>query len=288
MTATAPDLIPLVPPKAQPLPIAPGEAIPLEHLSPHDLVTYFRCPHEMELHRSQHLSWRTGAPLAPRTPSGTVPLSHSPLFPPPVGDPRPVHGRLDVGPQDTLVYQDPDEPALPFLFPAERSHAHAFLRDHSATLEDRAWALSGRPDYVVRRPDGHFFPVEYKETHLFEDYPRHHGRFFDFLQVLAECRLVEATWGVAPVSGLVYYGDSSGGGEREGWVEVPYAGAPRAWLQTALKLIRADPVRAPVPQEGNCGHCEPNRDGLCAYPKVRFEDVHPSHRGEVPRARRFY
>ncbi len=277
----------VVPPAMVPAPL-PGPAQSLEHLSPHDLVTYFRCPHEMELHRAQHLSWRTGQPMTPRTPDGTLSTPRSPLLPPPVGEPQVVHGRLDVGLNDVLVYQDPDEPSLPFLFPSERNHAHAFLHANSPTLADPAWGLSGRPDYVVRTPQGTFYPVEYKETHLFEDYPRHHGRFFDFLQVLAECRLVEAVWGSAPRSGFVYYGDSAGGGEREGWVEVPYAGPAQRWLEQALRIIRADRIRAPVPNPGNCTHCEPNRDGLCRYARGDFEELHPTHRGEIPRFRRFY
>ena len=266
----------------------PGPIVAVEHLSPHDLVTYYRCPHEMELHRAQHLSWRTGQLMVPLTPSGTTPGAHSPLPPPPGETSQAQPGRLIVGPHDRLLYQDPDESGLPILFPPEQSHAHSFVRQHGSTLMDRDWGLSGRPDLVVRRGDGQLFPVEYKETHLWEGYMEHHGRFFDILQVIAECRLVETTWGSAPRFGVVYYGDSAGGGEREGYVEVPYGDAQRNWLQRSLAQIRADRIRAPVPADRNCQHCEPNRDGLCRYACGGFDQHRPNERDEPFHRRRFY
>lgn len=267
---------------------SPSSSAPAEHLSPHDIVTYFRCPHEMELHRAQHLSWRSGQAVQPLTPNATPPASHSPLPPPPGESSQAQPGRLIIGPHDLLLYEDPDESGLPILFPPEQSHVHAFLRQHGATLMDTAWGLSGRPDLVVRRGDGQLYPVEFKETHLWEGYQEHHGRFFDVLQVIAECRLVEAVWGSAPRFGVVYYGDTQGGGEREGYVEVPYGVPQREWLQAAMTIIRADRIRAPVPAERNCGHCEPNRDGLCRYASLGFEQHHPNERAEPFQRRRFY
>ena len=260
----------------------------VEHLSPHDIVTYFRCPHEMELHRAQHLSWRTGQAVLPLTPTGTPPSGHSPLTAPPGESANAQPGRLIIGVHDLLLYQDPDESGLPILFPPEQSHAHAFVRQHGATLMDPSWGLSGRPDLVVRRGDGQVFPVEYKETHLWEGYHEAHGRFFDVLQAIAECRLVEAVWGAAPRFGVVYYGDAAGGGEREGWIEVPYGAPQRDWLQAAMTLIRADRIRAAVPAERNCEHCEPNRDGLCRYACGSFDQHHRNERPEPFARRRFY
>lgn len=226
--------------------------------------------------------------MAPRTPMGTPVAAHSPLGPPPGESSRAIPGRLLVGPHDQLVYEDPDEPGLPMLFAPEQNHARAFLRDRGPTLMDNSWGLSGRPDFVVRKGDGGIYPVEFKETHLWEGYQEAHGRFFDLLQVIAECRLVEATWGTAPRLGIVYYGDTEGSGGREGTVEVPYGDAQRAWLLQALALIRADRVRAPVPAERNCNHCEPNRDGLCHYAKAGFSTSHPNEPEAPSHRRRFY
>lgn len=286
MQASSPPL-PSSAPAPEPLATS-SSTLPVEHLSPHDIVTYFRCPHEMELHRAQHLSWRTGQPVAARTPLGTPPSLHSPLGPPPGESSNAMQGRLIVSIHDQLVYEDPDETGIPALFPSEQNHAKAFLRDHGPTLMDNSWGLSGRPDLVVRRGDGSYYPVEFKETHLWEGYHEAHGRFFDILQVIAECRLVEATWGAAPRAGVVYYGDTEGSGERQGTVEVPYGEPQRAWLQRAMTLIRADRIRAPVPAERNCNHCEPNRDGLCKYAQAGFSTSHRNEPEEPTHRRRFY
>jgi hypothetical protein len=42
----------------------------------------------------------------------------------------------------------------------------------------------------------------------------------------------------------------------------------------ALRQIREDPVRAPVPAERNCGGCEPNADSLCKFAAARYEGPH--------------
>lgn len=287
MTAATSLAIP--PSVTPPATIAPSPvSAPLEHLSPHDLVTYFRCPHEMELHRAQHLSWRTGKLIQPLTPLDATPQSHSPLGLPPFGHLVATEGRLDVFSGDQLIYEDPDESGLPMIFPPDANHSHLFLKDHGATLVDAAWGLSGRPDLVVRHKNGEVTPVEYKETHLFSNLYELHGRNFDFLQALAECRLVEATWGVRPKAGIVYYGDTAGGGRREGWVVVPYGDTERAWLERALTTIRADRVRAPVPNERNCPSCEPNRDGLCKFTRAGFDRMHPGERVNPPSPHRFY
>ncbi len=255
--------------------LAPPETVPLEHLTPHDLVAYFRCPHEMELQRAEHLRQRTGTLGPVRTPPDVVPLRHAPLFAPSSAGVRVYEGRIDLGSTDRLVYQDDGEDDLPMLFPPERIQLDPrFSRGH-ATLVDAALGLAGRPDLVVARTDGAFVPVEYKETHLFVGFHEAHGRLFDSVQAIAECALVEAAFGRKPPFGIVLYGDARGGGLHEGWVEVPYGAEEGRWLTSALATVRADRVRAPVPAERNCRGCGPNRDGLCRYAGARFERAHP-------------
>ncbi len=247
-------------------PLAPPA---LEHLTPHDLVTYFRCPHEMELQRSHrpHVAGLATAPI--RTPADVVPLHRSPLFAPPVGRLTVNEGRLDVGTSDRLVYEDPGEDDLPVVFPPEQIRLDARFQPPRTTLVDPAWGLAGRPDWVVERSGGALVPVEYKATHLFVGYHEAHGRLFDTVQAVAECRLVEAVFGRRPPYGIVLYGDQAGDGAHEGWVEVPYGDAEERWLKVALDQVRADGVRAPVPAERNCAPCEPNAAGLCRYAAAR-------------------
>jgi hypothetical protein len=254
--------------------LAPLAAPALEHLTPHDLVTYFRCPYEMELLRSTHTGRLTGTPGPVRTPLDVVPLRHSPMFSPPLGHLTVNEGRLDVGDGDRLVYEDPGEDDLPMLFPSERIQIDARFTNGHSTLIDPELGLAGRPDLVIRRSDGGFVPVEYKETHLFVGYHEAHGRLFDTVQAIAECRLTHVTFGQRPTRGIILYGDANGGGEHEGWVEIPYGDAEEHWLRAVLRQVRDDTVRAPVPAERNCGGCEPNGDGLCRYAAARYEGPH--------------
>jgi hypothetical protein len=249
--------------------LAPLAPPALEHLTPHDLVTYFRCPHEMELGRA-HRAHTTGGPIGPvRTPADVVPLRHSPMFAPPSGHLKVSEGRLDIGARDRLVYEDAGEDDLPVLFSPEQVHLDPRFSNGHANLVDPAWGIAGRPDLVIQRADGSFVPVEYKETHLFVGYHEAHGRLFDTVQAVAECRLVEVAFGHRPPFGIVLYGDAAGNGLREGWVEVPYGDAEERWLKVALAQVREDAVRAPVPAERNCASCEPNAAGLCRYAAAR-------------------
>jgi hypothetical protein len=141
---------------------------------------------------------------------------------------------------------------------------------HGGTLHDDAFGLSGRPDLIVRRASGDLVPVEYKSTHLFTGYHEAHGRAFDAIQVIAECRLVEAVSGRRPSHGVVLYGDVAGDGTREGWVEIPYGDAEEHWLRAALAQIRGDPVRPPVATERTCPSCEGNKLGLCRFAATPF------------------
>lgn len=245
-----------------------------EHLNPHDVVTYSRCPHEMELVHARRASLHTTTPTTVCTPSGVVPLRHSPLFLPPASPLSVNDGPLDIFEGDRLIYRDEGESGLPVLFPPEQVDADPSLRRHGVNLIDDELGFSGRPDLVVRRADRTVFPVEYKATHLFVDYhdPRlgHHGRMFDVIQAIAECRLVQAVLGVRPKYGVVWYGDQAGGGQREGWVQVPYGDSEERWLRAALMQIRADRERPPVPAERNCASCEPNREGLCPFAAARY------------------
>ncbi len=254
--------------------LAPQAAPVVEALTPHDLVAYFHCPHEMELTRASHLL-RVGGPLGPvRTPTNVVPLHHSPLFSPPLGNLVVNEGRLDVSEKDLLVYEDEGEDDLPVLFPPDRVRPDIRFAGNRSTLGDPELGLRGRPDLIIQRADASLVPVEYKSTHLFVGYHEAHGRLFDTIQVIAECRLVEAAFGRKVPYGIVLYGDESGGGIHEGWVRIPYGEAERSWLRVALRQVRDDHERAPVPAERNCGGCEPNSRGLCQFAATRYEGPH--------------
>jgi hypothetical protein len=257
--------------------LSPLATAALEHLTPHDLVTYFRCPHEMELSRA-HRFHAAGGPVGPvRTPADVVPLRHSPLFGPPLGHVLVNEGRLDVGGRDRLVYEDTGEDDLPVLFPPEQVHLDPRFANGHSTFVDSEWGLAGRPDLVIQQEDGSLVPLEYKATHLFVGFHEAHGRLFDTVQAVAECRLVEVAFGRRPPFGLVLYGDAAGSGLHEGWVQVPYGEAEERWLKVALAQVRADEVRAPVPAERNCAACEPNAGGLCRFAAARpGERPHPA------------
>jgi hypothetical protein len=254
--------------------LAPLTAPVPEHLTPHDLVTYFRCPHEMELSRGLHARAVGKVPPPVRTPLDVVPLRHSPMFGPPTGHVVVNEGRLDLFDQDRLVYEDTGEDDLPVLFPPERVQLDPRFSNGHSTLVDAEWGIAGRPDLVIRRGAGEFVPLEYKSTHLFVGYHEAHGRLFDTVQAIAECRLVHTVFGQRPSYGLILYGDQAGGGAREGWVQIPYGDAEERWLKVVLGQIRDDRTRAPVPAERNCGSCEPNAEGLCRFAAARYEGPH--------------
>jgi hypothetical protein len=254
--------------------LAPQTTPVTEALTPHDLVTYFRCPHEMELVRSRPGGPAGREPAPVRTPADVVPLRHSPLFPPPLGHLLVCEGRLDIAEKDLLVYEDAAEDDLPVLFPPERVRPDIRFAGNRSTLADPELGLRGRPDLIVQRADGSLVPVEYKETHLFVGYHEAHGRLFDTIQVIAECRLVEAAFARKVPYGIVLYGDQAGDGQREGWVRIPYGEAEQAWLRAALRQVRDDGVRAPVPAERTCAGCEPNAEGRCRFAAARYEGPH--------------
>ena len=257
-------------------------ALPAEHLNPHDLVTYSRCPHEMELGRARRASVHSATPVTACTPPGVVPLRHSPMFAPPLQSLVVNEGPLDVFPGDHLVYLDEGEANVPMLFAPEQIVPEPALRRHGVNLLDDELGISERPDLVVRRANADLFPVEYKATHLFPEFRsmhpgQLHGRRFDVIQSIAECRLVHAATGQRPKFGVIWYGDQAGGGAREGWVQVPYGDPEERWLRAALVQVRSDHERAPVPAEWNCAPCEPNREGMCRFAGARPDSVgHPS------------
>ncbi|MGI0055497.1 MAG: CRISPR-associated protein Cas4 [Thermoplasmata archaeon] len=269
-----------------------ASAAPTEHLTPHDLIAYFHCPHEMELTRAEHSAHVLGTPIAPRTPEHVVPLRHSPLFTPPLSSIEVVPGRLDLGPDDLLVYEDEGEDDLPVLFPPERVRKDPRFTTRPGTLHDPELNFAGRPDLVIARRGGELVPLEYKTTHLYTGYHDAHGRLFDTVQAIAECRLVEAAFGRRPPYAIVLYGDLAGDGTHEGWVKIPYTDADVHWLRAALIQVRTDSERAPVPAERNCGGCEPNALGLCRFAAARYEgphhrtNWHPSPRPDLSAALR--
>jgi hypothetical protein len=245
-----------------------------EHLTPHDLVTYSRCPFEMEVLRARRASLHSPTAVPACTPADVIPERHSPLFSPPLVHLVVNDGRLDLLPHDTLVYEDEGEEDLPVLFAPEQVRPDPRFQGHGGNLLDDELGLSGRPDYIVRRADGSLYPIEYKATHLFTGYHESHGRAFDAIQAIAECRLVHAATGVRPTHGVVLYGDVAGDGQHEGWVEIPYGASEEHWLRAALTQIRSDRIRPPVPAERNCSGCEANRDGLCRYAAARYDGPH--------------
>ncbi|MHB8351440.1 MAG: hypothetical protein ACYDFT_01915 [Thermoplasmata archaeon] len=257
-------------------------SITLEHLTPHDLVTYYRCPHELELAhvRRQSMAAAPGSPteaLVVRTPLDVVPLRHSPLEAP-IFPSLPVNeGRLDIFPADRLVYEDEgEEEELPMLFASEQVRPDPVFRQHGFNLVDTELGLSGRPDFIVQRPGAGFIPVEYKSTHPFRGLHEVHGRTFDLIQLLAECRLIEAVTGHRPSYGLLLYGDTAGSGAHEGWVSMPYGDREAAWIRSAVAQVRHDSVRAPVPVERTCSTCPPHREGLCRYAVGRYDGTEPA------------
>lgn len=250
------------------------ELHPPEHVTPHDLVTYSRCPFEMELLHSRHAFNVSGRAVAPRTPLDVVPLRHSPLAGPPNIGVVVNDGRMDVAPDDRLIYEDEGEADLPILFGADQLRVDPRYRSPNATLIDPTLGLSGRPDFVIQHCSGEIVPVEYKSTHLFVGYHESHGRSFDVIQSIAECRLVHVAFGRRPTHGIILYGDVAGDGEHEGWVQIPYGEAEERWLQAAVNQIRTDGIRAPVPVERNCANCIPNRDGLCRFAVARPNAPH--------------
>ncbi|MGC2288969.1 MAG: hypothetical protein WA688_03835 [Thermoplasmata archaeon] len=257
---------------------------PLEHVTPHDLVTYSRCPYEMELLHTRHASVVTGQTRIPRTPLDVVPLRHSPLFTPPNLGVVVNDGRLDVAPDDHLVYEDDGEDGLPILFADEQIRYDARYRLPNATLTDTTMGLAGRPDFVIQHRNGEFVPVEYKSTHLFVGYHESHGRSFDVIQAIAECRLVHVAFGRRPSHGIILYGDVAGDGQHEGWVQIPYGDAEERWLRAAITQVRTDGTRAPVPAERNCVNCAPNKEGSCRYAAARYGgDQRPSPTWGHPR-----
>lgn len=251
---------------------APTAALAAEPLTPHDLVTYFRCPHELELAEACRHAPR-GTPieaLSVRTPREVVPLHRSPLDALPPGVPTFNDGRFDVFPADRLVYEDEgEEDELPILFAPEQTRPDPVFRQHGFNLVDPELGLSGRPDLIVLR-SGAFIPIEYKSTHPFRDLHAVHGRGFDLVQLFVECRLIEAVTGRRPPYGVLLYGDRGGDGAHEGWFQVPYTSAEAAWVTRAVATVRADRVRAPVPSERTCSSCPPHRDGLCRFAAARF------------------
>ncbi|MHB1435849.1 MAG: CRISPR-associated protein Cas4 [Thermoplasmata archaeon] len=254
--------------------IALPSLAPVELLSPHDLVNYYRCPHEMELHRVQVDNLHHRGPATARTPPDVVPIHRSPLLSPPLSGIQVNDGRLDIFDGDRLIYADEMEKDMPVLFPPEHVALDSRFVGAQANLVDLELNLHGRPDFVIRRANGNLVPVEYKATHLFVGYHEAHGRLFDTIQAIAECRLVEAAFGRRPGSAIVLYGDQTGDGTREGWVEIPYTEADERWLRFALGQIRSDLVRAPVNNGRICATCEANERGLCHYAGTRFEGAH--------------
>jgi CRISPR-associated exonuclease Cas4 len=111
------------------------------------------------------------------------------------------------------------------------------------------WGISGKPDCLIRTPDG-IVPVEFKKSKKpparGEVYPNH------MIQNLAYCALVEDQMGTRVPYGLVIYA-----GHQVRRVE--YTDATRLWLQQVvadIRLARTLPqVRRNHQLRGRCSGC---------------------------------
>jgi CRISPR-associated exonuclease Cas4 len=106
--------------------------------------------------------------------------------------------------------------------------------------------LAGKPDYLVRQPNGALVPVEVKSSPA----PRHPHESH-ILQLAAYCYLVEVNYGARPPYGLIQY--------RDGAFEVPYTAELEDELLDTIALMREDLFAPHVPRQHNersrCAHC---------------------------------
>ena len=93
-------------------------------------------------------------------------------------------------------------------------------------LAARRYPLAGKPDYVVRAPDGHHIPVEIKSTHA-RGGPRHE----DVLQLVTYMIILDDLYRPAPRYGLLRYADAT--------YEVPYTAELRAEVLALLAEMQA-------------------------------------------------
>ena len=120
-------------------------------------------------------------------------------------------------------------------------------------LYDAELGLTGRPDYIVRQPDGLLIPVEVKSSRTPKTpYDSH------LYQLAAYCLLVARQSGRRPPYGLIKYPEKT--------FTVPYTQALEDNLLALLDEIRAC-------QTPHRSHTSPNRCAACGYRKICDESL---------------
>jgi CRISPR-associated exonuclease Cas4 len=115
-------------------------------------------------------------------------------------------------------------------------------------LYSRRYRLTGRPDYIVRGPDGAIIPVEVKTgASPRQPYAAH------VMQLAAYCLLVAEQEGRLPPYGIVKYPAST--------FEVPFTPALQAELLAMLKTMRC----ALAADDVEPNHDDPRRCRGCGY-----------------------
>ncbi len=119
------------------------------------------------------------------------------------------------------------------------------LTQHTPMLQDTAWDLTGRPDYILQTNGGPT-PVEVKSGHT-PEHP-HHSHV---LQLGCYLRLVEVGQGRRPAYGMLQYPD--------GVFRVDWTPALEADLKTTLERMRAAEAAGKADrdheQAGRCRGC---------------------------------
>ena len=108
--------------------------------------------------------------------------------------------------------------------------------------------LAGKPDYLVRQPNGSLVPVEVKSSPAPTQPHASH-----VLQLAAYCYLVESNYGARPPYGLIQYQDHA--------FQVEYTAELEDELLDTIALMREDLFAPHVPPQHNeksrcaaCGH----------------------------------
>lgn len=121
-------------------------------------------------------------------------------------------------------------------------------------LCDTELRVAGKPDYLVEQEDGRIIPVEIKSGRAPRiPWPGH------VMQLMAYCRLVEATYGVRPPHGILQYKDRA--------FSVDYTDTLQQDLLHTLHEMRHDQHAYDV----NRDHDDPRRCNSCGY-RDRCED----------------
>ena len=106
--------------------------------------------------------------------------------------------------------------------------------------------LAGKPDYLVRQPDGSLVPVEVKSGKA----PRQ-PYDSNMAQLAAYCYLVEVNYGARPPYGIIQYQDRA--------FEVEYTAELKDTLLDTIALMREDLYASHVSRQHNewsrCAHC---------------------------------